>query len=255
MDQRTSGALSGAASGAALGSSILPGWGTAIGAVGGGLVGLFSSKNTEVPQAPPSIDPMQQQMLDELITKRRAIEMGTSTEFQTAREIIQRSEATGLSNISRVTGGDVGGAVAASERIINASGNNVSKLVGQADQMASPYTQMINNLIDKMSQRKLELGMAARMQGMAEKTQAQANTNANLSAALNSKALAGGLYETGSGISKWVQDLFSQPSVVPEQIMKPVPYANVPVYGGDLESSLQSHYGMDNSMDNVSIGG
>jgi uncharacterized protein YcfJ len=37
-----SGAGSGAVSGAALGSMVAPGWGTAIGAVGGGLVGLFT---------------------------------------------------------------------------------------------------------------------------------------------------------------------------------------------------------------------
>lgn len=36
--------LSGAASGAALGTSILPGWGTAIGAVGGAVVGLISGE-------------------------------------------------------------------------------------------------------------------------------------------------------------------------------------------------------------------
>jgi hypothetical protein len=33
--------LGGAASGAAMGSMIMPGWGTAIGAVGGGLLGMF----------------------------------------------------------------------------------------------------------------------------------------------------------------------------------------------------------------------
>jgi uncharacterized membrane protein len=35
------GALGGAATGAMIGSEIMPGWGTAIGAVGGGLMGLF----------------------------------------------------------------------------------------------------------------------------------------------------------------------------------------------------------------------
>lgn len=39
-----SGAASGAASGALLGTSIMPGWGTAIGAVGGGLAGYFGSQ-------------------------------------------------------------------------------------------------------------------------------------------------------------------------------------------------------------------
>jgi hypothetical protein len=41
---QTAGALGGAASGAALGSAILPGWGTAIGAVGGGIAGAFSDR-------------------------------------------------------------------------------------------------------------------------------------------------------------------------------------------------------------------
>lgn len=39
---RAAGAAGGALSGAAVGTSIMPGWGTAIGAVGGGLLGAFS---------------------------------------------------------------------------------------------------------------------------------------------------------------------------------------------------------------------
>ena len=42
IDSRASGGLGGAAQGAAIGSKILPGWGTAIGAVAGGLLGAFS---------------------------------------------------------------------------------------------------------------------------------------------------------------------------------------------------------------------
>lgn len=44
---RGSGALSGAASGAAIGSQILPGWGTAIGAIGGGIYGWFTGGDDE----------------------------------------------------------------------------------------------------------------------------------------------------------------------------------------------------------------
>ncbi|WP_020209051.1 YMGG-like glycine zipper-containing protein [Gilvimarinus chinensis] len=41
--QETSGAMTGAASGAMMGTQIMPGWGTAIGAVAGGLLGWLSS--------------------------------------------------------------------------------------------------------------------------------------------------------------------------------------------------------------------
>lgn len=47
--EKASGALSGAASGAAAGTAILPGWGTAIGAVVGGIGGLLASKGTKAP--------------------------------------------------------------------------------------------------------------------------------------------------------------------------------------------------------------
>lgn len=43
MNKKASGTLSGAASGAAAGTAIMPGWGTAIGALGGALAGYFSS--------------------------------------------------------------------------------------------------------------------------------------------------------------------------------------------------------------------
>lgn len=41
--QQKTGAMSGAASGAMMGSQIMPGWGTAIGAVAGGLIGWASA--------------------------------------------------------------------------------------------------------------------------------------------------------------------------------------------------------------------
>ena len=255
MDQQGLGSTLGLVGG---GAGLLFGGGPAGAALGmgaGQLLGNIFGKKPDVPEAPPMVDPMNQQMLDELYAKRRGIEMGTSTEFQTAREIIQRSEASALSDVSRITGGDVGGAVAASQRVLEAGGANVSKLVGQTTQMTTPYTQMINELLSKMSQRKRELGMASHLQGMAEKTQMQNNVNANLSSILSSKALWGGAEEGGSAVSKWVQGLFNQPTVMPEQIMNPVPYTNIPTYTGNLETSLQSHYGMDNSMEETIIGG
>ena len=50
MNAKSSGFISGAASGAAVGTEILPGWGTAIGAVGGGVLGLVSGGNTDASQ-------------------------------------------------------------------------------------------------------------------------------------------------------------------------------------------------------------
>ncbi len=47
MSAQGQGALSGATSGAAIGTSIMPGWGTAIGAVAGGIIGAFSSDDSD----------------------------------------------------------------------------------------------------------------------------------------------------------------------------------------------------------------
>jgi hypothetical protein len=53
-------AAGGAASGAAIGTSIMPGWGTAIGAVGGGLLGLFGGGKKKKPKKISTLDKNQQ---------------------------------------------------------------------------------------------------------------------------------------------------------------------------------------------------
>jgi hypothetical protein len=50
--QKASGVVSGAASGAAIGTQILPGWGTAIGAVVGGVAGFFGAGEDKPPPPP-----------------------------------------------------------------------------------------------------------------------------------------------------------------------------------------------------------
>ena len=65
----TGSALSGAASGAAIGTSIMPGWGTAIGAVTGGAMGLFGSKKkkSKKPKRMSTLDPQQQQLYQQYV--------------------------------------------------------------------------------------------------------------------------------------------------------------------------------------------
>lgn len=61
------GAAGGAASGAALGSQIMPGWGTAIGAVAGGVMGLFGGKKKKDESSSGGgyqMSPEQQQLLN-----------------------------------------------------------------------------------------------------------------------------------------------------------------------------------------------
>lgn len=61
MALNVGGGVSGAVSGAYLGSSILPGWGTAIGAIAGGTLGLFGGKNKrKKPKKYSTLDERQQ---------------------------------------------------------------------------------------------------------------------------------------------------------------------------------------------------
>ncbi len=60
-------AASGAASGAAAGSAVLPGWGTAIGAVAGGLSGLFGGKQKDKFRQLTNLSPEQQQFQNMLL--------------------------------------------------------------------------------------------------------------------------------------------------------------------------------------------
>jgi hypothetical protein len=179
------GALVGGPAGAAIGAGL-----------GSQIPNLFPGSEA-VPELPPMVDPAQQSMLDELYARRRSIEMGTSSEFATGREIIQRAEATALSNVQKLTGGDVGAAVTAAGQVMEGAGDNVSKMVGSATQMTAPYTQMIGELVDRMSQRRLELGMADRLQSMATETQRQENRNQLLSQVIASPTV---LNAAGQGL-------------------------------------------------------
>ena len=198
--------MAGAGTGAAIGSEIYPGIGTAVGAVVGAGVGFLTTPSSKGnPDLPPVVDPDNVKLLEELYTRRKAIENGMSSEFMTGRELISRGEATVLRNIQLTAGGDVASAVSAAERALEASGESISKMVSGATQMAAPYTQMIQELTEKMSQRRLELGLAAYSQNMADVYQQKEDVNANLSAVLSSSALWDSLRKGATSLSQNLQ--------------------------------------------------
>ena len=184
--------------------------GAAIGAGVGQLVTSQMDSGTVAPIV-PTYDPMQLEMLDELERKKRSIEMGTSVEFQTARELIQRSEATVVDRVAGITGGDVSGAVAAMERINQATGANIGKIVAQSGQMAAPYVQAIADLNNKIAQRKLELSLAANAQALASAEQMRSDKNQSLMNVLTSATFISSLGKGG----KWLVDNAGQVASAP----------------------------------------
>lgn len=176
--------------------------GAAIGAGVGQLVTSQMGGTPNIPTPPPLVDPMQLEMLEELERKKRSIEMGTSVEFQTARELIQRSEATVVDRVASITGGDVSGAVAAMERINQATGANIGKIVAQSGQMAAPYVQAIADLNNRIAQRKLELSLAANAQALASAEQMRSDKNQSLMNVLTSETFISSLGKGG----KWLVD-------------------------------------------------
>lgn len=180
--------------GAALGGVTL---GPAGAVIGGSLPGLFMGSDETVPPLPPMVDPNQQAMLDELSLKKAAIAKGITSEFSIGREIIQRAEATALDNVQKLTGGDVQGAVAVAGQVTQGAEDSVGKLVGATSQMEAPYTQMIGDLINRMSQRRLELGMVPYVQAQAQNTQNKNDKNQLISQILASPSVVKGVGDAG----------------------------------------------------------
>jgi len=186
------GALGGAGTGAALGTMLFPGVGTILGALIGGGIGIASGagkarKSNEAMaslMAIPNVDPNMMEFKDQLYREKKAVESGFSTDFQVARDIIGKSEAGGMSVAAEMARTNPALALMAMNQVGQGTDTAINKALGTIGTKGMGYTQMINDLLMKMSQRKIDVDLFKAQVGMAQATQGMNNFNANANAGM-----------------------------------------------------------------------
>lgn len=179
MEDKWLGALGGAGTGATLGSAIFPGIGTAIGALGGGILGLIQGKkiSNEAEGAQnawdniPLVDPASSRITDELRRRRRAVESGLTTDVTAGRHAIDRATASGIGVTEQLYGHSPVLGLSMAQRLLRGAGDQTQQLLGISGQKEGQYTQMLINHLNQISQRKLDLQTHGAQMRIADATQ------------------------------------------------------------------------------------
>jgi len=126
----------------------------------GGILAQRRAKKLE----PPPEDTEQRRFLNELMRRRRAMMTG-SAYTETLREIRSQQAAT-QRGMERAAGGAGGALIAGLARTQRAAGSTFSELAAREEEKALGYTQLVKQMIDQISQRKLELQMSKYTQAL-----------------------------------------------------------------------------------------
>jgi hypothetical protein len=207
------GALGGAGTGAAMGTALLPGVGTVVGALLGGTIGAFSGASKAKDQnnalgmlnAIPNVDPNQTIFKDQLYREKRAVDSGFTTDFQVARDIIGQQEAGGMSVAAEMARTNPALALMSMDQIGKGADTSVNKALGTIGTKSMGYTSMIGELIDKMSQRKIQVDLLKAQSALAISTKGMQDFNANSNAGmmkLLDPSVMGGFKTFGSMFAK-----------------------------------------------------
>lgn len=138
---------------------------------------------------PELVDPGQAAFLSELQAKRRSIDTGA--DFAAGMQAIDSTNAGTNDALVRSAGGDAGGTIQAllqSERVAGDSKNNV---LAQGQQQQMQYNSMYGNLLNDMSQRRLELQLMQSQQARAEWAKMQSNAAKNFQGFLGGGPMMG----------------------------------------------------------------
>jgi len=153
---------------------------------GAGLGGLIEGgikKRQSDKAAPPLVDPLQAQLLQDLKRRQRAVQAGTDTLTQFNKSLISQQAAASRSAVMSAAGGNTAATIAALARINRGAGRNVSELLASQSQRDLQMQQLIGQTTNLISGRKLDLQRAAQMQKLAESTQATKDALGNIAGA------------------------------------------------------------------------
>ena len=194
--QAASGAASGAVSGAMTGAKLagmVGGVGAPIGAIAGAVVGGVGSgikagrKAKAAEQADASIqaqDPQELARLAEINRIRKSIGAGTDPLTQQSIRQAQQTGAATQERIARSTGGDIGATITGLTRAQRGTQAATNQALAAAQQRLPFFENMGQQLMTRVSQRALEIGLMRRDQAMAEKAANAKASSANLAGAI-----------------------------------------------------------------------
>lgn len=138
--------------------------GTATGAVQ--LIKANAEKKRAMDSTPEMVDPNQAAFLSELQQKRNAL--NTGSEYTSSLDAVNDKMAQTQDVLAGNSGGDAGGTIAALLKSQQVANQGQGQILAQGQQSENAYNGLYNNLLDKMTQRKLELGLLDRAQNLAE---------------------------------------------------------------------------------------
>lgn len=189
----TSGVMSGISAGAALGPI-----GMGVGAVVGGVIGGISGHNkSKAYQSAldninniPLIDPAQLAFQDTLGREKRAVQSGFTTDFQVSRDILSQVNAGNVSVAESVGASNPALAVS----MMKASSANMSTGLNQAlgtiSTRSNSYTQMMQDMVDKIAKRKLDVSMYKTNAELSQTSKEYKDFNTQANSALGNSASA-----------------------------------------------------------------
>jgi hypothetical protein len=173
--------------------------GTQLGAGIGGLLGSRVDRKKSEQATPGLVDPLEQARLAELSGIQKAISTGSDVVTQSNIDQVRNVGATVGQQLSRVTGGDVGGTISGLLKAQKQTQAGIGQAVAQSQQRLPFFQNMFQQLGTRVSQRKLELGLLNRSQSLAESAQSGKDATQNL---LSFAATQGSLPSLGSTTDK-----------------------------------------------------
>lgn len=156
------------------------GFGTGVGQ----LISSNRAKKAAVASTPAAIDPTQSAFLVELQQKKNAL--NTGSQYSSAIDSVLDNMAQTQDTLAENSGGDSSGLISGLLKTQQVANRGVGDVLAQGQQDQNFNTGLYGNLLDKITQRKLELGLLSRSQNMAEWAQKQQTGMSNVTAGAQS---------------------------------------------------------------------
>jgi hypothetical protein len=145
-------------------------------------VSAHKAKEAEA-MSPGTYSPLQMDLLEEIKSKKKALETGTA--YAPQQSALNQSGLQAMRTAGNVAGGDVGMVMSALKGINRATGRNQNEMFGQMSQEGVQLSNLMNNLTQSMANRQYQISMGDKLQKLAEAKQSQKESQQGLRTSLS----------------------------------------------------------------------